>query len=269
MHQAEGRSPAVTHGNAIPYRAMPDFDSDGVRLRYVTVGPPAGRPIVLVHGFCSDYELNWVGSRWQETMVAAGRRVLGLDCRGHGHSEKPHDPSAYRLATMAGDVFRLLDHLEVEIADFLGYSMGARIGLELAARSPQRLGRAVLGGLGSAGGTAKAELIARRMRGDESVHDPAAETFYRFAVARPINDLEALACCILGQLQDLQPLDLSSIKVPIAVMAGDQDPIARDAPELARRIPGARYVAIEGRNHMNAVPARYFKSAALEFLAEG
>jgi pimeloyl-ACP methyl ester carboxylesterase len=248
---------------------MPDFDSDGVRLRYLTVGPETGRPIVLVHGFCSDYELNWVGSRWQETMVGAGRRVLGLDCRGHGHSDKPHDPAAYRLATMAADLVRLLDHLDVQVADYLGYSMGARIGLEAAVRAGERLGRLVLGGLGSESGAAgKAEAIARRMRGDDSVDDPAAETFYRFAAARPINDLEALACCILGQQQDLRPPDLSSIKVPVALIAGDQDPVARGALELAKQIPGARYVAIEGRNHMNAVPARQFKSAALEFLAE-
>jgi pimeloyl-ACP methyl ester carboxylesterase len=91
--------------------------------------------------------------------------------------------------------------------------------------------------------------------------------FYKFAAARQINDLEALACCILGQQESEEP-DLSSIKVPIAIMAGDQDPMARDAPDLARRIPGARYVAIEGRNHMNAVPARQFKSAAVEFLSE-
>ncbi|MDQ6744137.1 MAG: alpha/beta hydrolase [Candidatus Dormibacteraeota bacterium] len=248
---------------------MPDFDSGGVRLRYQTAGPETGRPIVLVHGFCSDYELNWVGSRWQETLVGAGRRVLGLDCRGHGHSEKPHDPAAYRLDTMAADVVRLLDHLDVQVADYLGYSMGARIGLEAAARSADRLGRVVLGGLGQIAGTGRAELIARRMRGDESVQDPAAESFYRFAVARPINDLEALACCILGQQQDLQPPELGSIRVPVAIIAGDQDPIARGAPELAAQIPGARYVAIEGRNHMNAVPARQFKSAALEFLFGG
>jgi pimeloyl-ACP methyl ester carboxylesterase len=247
---------------------MPDFDSDGVRLYYLTVGPETGRPIVLVHGFCSDYELNWVGTRWQETLVGAGFRVLGLDCRGHGHSEKPHDPAAYRLSIMAADVGRLLDHLGVETADYLGYSMGARIGLEAATRHARKLGRVVLGGIGEIGGTGKAEAIARRMRGDDSVHDPAAETFYNFAIARPINDLEALACCILGQQLDGLPPDLGSIRVPVAVMAGDQDPIARGAPELARRIPGGRYVAIEGRNHMNAVPARQFKAAALAFLSE-
>jgi pimeloyl-ACP methyl ester carboxylesterase len=247
---------------------MPEFDSDGVRLRYVMVGPETARPVVLVHGFCSDYELNWVGSRWQETLTGAGWRVIGLDCRGHGHSEKPHDPAAYRLPTMAADVVRLLDHLGAGFADYLGYSMGARIGLEIAARHGDRIGRAVLAGLGQVTGSGSAEKIARRMRGDESVHDRAAETFYTFAAARPINDLEALACCILGMQQDPPP-DPTTIDVPVAFMAGDRDPLARGAPELAQQIPGARYVAIEGRNHMNAMPARQFKAAALDFLSNG
>jgi pimeloyl-ACP methyl ester carboxylesterase len=104
------------------------------------------------------------------------------------------------------------------------------------------------------------------MRGDESVTDPAADMFYRFAAARPVNDLEALACCILGPQPPLTDDQLAAVGVPVAVMAGDQDPIARGAPDLAGRIPGARYVPIAGRNHMNAVPARQFKDAAVAFL---
>lgn len=245
---------------------MPDFDSDGVRLRYVLAGPDAGPPIVLVHGYCSDYELNWVGTRWQETLTNAGRLVIGLDCRGHGGSEKPHDPAAYARRTMAGDVVRLLDHLDVAEADVLGYSMGARIGLEAVVAHPDRLRRAVLGGLGSWGGTDRSEIIARRMRGDESVTDPAAEMFYRFAAARPVNDLEALACCILGPQPALTDEQLAAVTVPVEIVVGDQDPIARGAPQLAARIARARYVTLAGRNHMNAVPARQFKDAALEFL---
>jgi pimeloyl-ACP methyl ester carboxylesterase len=246
---------------------MPELDSDGVRLRYALAGPDDGPPIVLVHGYCSDYELNWVGTRWQETLTRAGRLVLGLDCRGHGRSEKPHDPAAYARATMAGDVVRLLDHLDVAEADYLGYSMGARIGLDAVIAHPDRIGRAVLGGLGQWTAGGRSEVIARRMRGDESVHDPAAEMFYRFAAARPVNDLEALACCILGPQPALTGAELASIAVPVAVMVGERDPIARGAPELAAQIPGARYVTITGRDHMNAVPARQFKDAALEFLA--
>jgi pimeloyl-ACP methyl ester carboxylesterase len=247
---------------------MPEFDSGGVRLRYALAGPDDGPPIVLVHGYCSDYELNWVGSRWQETLTRDGRLVLGLDCRGHGRSEKPHDPAAYDRSTMAADVVRLLDHLDIADADYLGYSMGARIGLDAIIEHADRFGRAILGGLGNWGGGARSDVIARRMRGDESVDDPAAEMFYRFAASRQINDLEALACCILGPQRALTGAELASISVPVAIMVGERDPIARGGPELAAQIPGARFVSITGRDHMNAVPARQFKDAALEFLAE-
>jgi pimeloyl-ACP methyl ester carboxylesterase len=247
---------------------MPEFDSDGVRLHYALAGPDDGPPIVLVHGFCSDYELNWVGTRWQETLTRAGRLVLGLDCRGHGRSQKPHDPVAYTRRTMADDVARLLDHLDLAEADYLGYSMGARIGLEVAIAHADRVRRAVLGGLGQWDGGGRSELIARRMRGDKSVTDPIADMFYHFAAARSINDLEALACCILAPQQPPTSADLAGITVPVAIMVGDQDPIARGSAELARKVPGARYVPITGRNHMNAVPARQFKDATLEFLEE-
>lgn len=246
---------------------MPEFDSDGVRLHYELAGPDDGPPIVLVHGYCSDYELNWVGSRWQEALTRDGRLVLGLDCRGHGRSEKPHDPAAYDRRTMAGDVVRLLDHLDIADADYLGYSMGARIGLDAVIDHPDRFGRAILGGLGQWGRGGRSDVIARRMRGDESVQDPAAEMFYRFAAARPVNDLEALACCILGPQRALTGAELASISVPVAIMAGERDPIARGAPELAAQVPGARFVVIAGRDHMNAVPARQFKEAAIEFLS--
>jgi pimeloyl-ACP methyl ester carboxylesterase len=257
---------------------MPEFDSDGVRLHYVLAGPDDGQPIVLVHGFASDYELNWVGTRWQETLTRSGRLVIGLDCRGHGHSEKPHAPEAYAPRVMAADVVRLLDELGVAEAEYLGYSMGSRIGLEVVARHEARCSKAVLGGLGRWGGRergaqgearpgpTRAELIARRMRGDSSVQDPQAEMFYRFAAARPINDLEALACCILGQQSPIDDRLLAATTVPVAIMTGDRDEVAPHADEVARLIPGARHVPIEGRDHMNAVPARQFKEAALAFL---
>src|ERR1700692_873370 len=103
-----------------------DFDSDGVRLHYEVHGPENGLPLVVVHGFASDYRLNWVGTRWQEALTTAGFRVFGLDCRGHGHSDKPHEQEAYGVKTMAGDVVRFLDHADVRSARYLGYSMGAR-----------------------------------------------------------------------------------------------------------------------------------------------
>ena len=246
-----------------------EFLSDGVRLHYELHGAEAGQPVVLVHGFASDYQLNWVGTRWQETLVGAGYRVIGLDCRGHGRSDKPHDPAAYAIDVMAGDVRRLLDELDAGAARYVGYSMGARIGLQSILDFPDRVRRAVLGGLGISGAVEESDEIARALRG--SVPESAsALSFQKFASARSINDLEALAACIeeLGRSTRLEESRLAAIRTPILLVAGDQDAIAHEVAELARRIPSAKSVAIPGRDHMSAVPARQFKEAALEFLAE-
>ncbi|TMF93384.1 MAG: alpha/beta fold hydrolase [Chloroflexi bacterium] len=158
-----------------------DFDSEGVRLHYEVNGPEKGTPLVAVHGFASDYRLNWVGTRWQETLTNAGFRVIGLDCRGHGHSDKPHDEAAYAVEIMAGDVVRLLDHLDVSSAAYLGYSMGARIGIEVVVEFPERVQRAVLGGIGASGAIEHARRIAHAFRVGEPTDDPIAQTFYKFS----------------------------------------------------------------------------------------
>jgi pimeloyl-ACP methyl ester carboxylesterase len=243
-----------------------DFDSDGVRLHYEVHGPEGGAPLVVVHGFASDYRLNWVGTRWQEALVGAGFRVFGLDCRGHGNSDKPHDSVAYAIGTMGRDVTRLLDHVEVQSAGYLGYSMGARIGLQVVMDSPDRLQRAVLGGIGASGSIRNAAAIAEAFLRGEPGDDPIAQTFYRFASARPTNDLKALAACITGLQPRWDPARLAAIRTPILVVAGDRDELAPDVPQLVELIPSSRLVTIPGRDHMGAVPAREFKRAAIEFL---
>src|SRR6266852_4454258 len=246
-----------------------EFDSDGVRLNYELHGPEAGPPVVLVHGFASDYKLNWLGTRWQESLTGAGYRVIGLDCRGHGRSDKPHDPAAYAIDVMAADVRRLLDELGVPSAHYTGYSMGARIGLQSVLDFPERVRRAVLGGLGASGAVEDAARIARALRGGNP-ESPSAQSFQKFASARSINDLQALAACIegLGRSSQLDPQRLAAIRTPILLVAGERDEIARDAAALGSQIPSAQLVIVPGRDHMGTVPAGQFKEAALEFLAE-
>src|SRR5438309_1838216 len=227
-----------------------DFESQGVRLHYEVNGPERGFPLVAVHGFASDYRLNWVGSRWQETLTNAGFRVVGLDCRGHGHSDKPHDQAAYAVDVMARDVIRLLDELAIQSAAYLGYSMGARIGLEVVLDFPDRITRAVLGGIGAAGAIDRAEAIARALRSGEPTDDPVAQTFYRFASSRPINDLQALAACISGLRPDANPKRLAAIKTPLLIVVGENDDISRGAPDLVELIPTARPATLAGRAHM-------------------
>ncbi len=244
-----------------------DFESDGIRLHYEVHGPEQGAPLVVVHGFASDYRLNWVGTRWQEALTTAGFRVFGLDCRGHGQSDKPHDSAAYAIGIMGRDVTRLLDHLEVPSAGYLGYSMGARIGLQVVMDSPDRVRRAVLGGIGASGSIRNADAIAAAFLTGEPGDNPIAQSFYRFASARPSNDLKALAACIKGLQPDWNPARLSAIQTPVLVVVGDRDELAPDAPELVELMPSSRLVTVQGRDHMGAVPAREFKQAAIDFLS--
>jgi pimeloyl-ACP methyl ester carboxylesterase len=244
-----------------------DFNSNGVRLDYELHGPDDGRPIVLVHGFASFYRLNWVGTRWQETLTQSGFRVIGLDCRGHGSSDKPHETAAYAGHEMSGDVRRLLDHLNIKAADYLGFSMGARIGLQAVLDFPDRWRKVVLGGLGTKGAIDRAASIARALRGEPADSD-VAESFYKFAAARPSNDLEALAACIEAPQPPLEPARLAAITTPILIVVGDKDELVSGAQELVELIPTARLVVVPGRDHMGTVPAREFKEAALAFLEE-
>ena len=247
---------------------MPSFSHDGVEIAFLDEG--AGEPIVLVHGFASNKEINWVGPGWVSTLARAGRRVIALDDRGHGASTKLYDPAAYHSAIMAEDVRALLDHLGLPRADVMGYSMGARITAFLALSHPDRVRSAVFGGLGIrlVEGVGLPDTIADALEAPSlaDVSDPTAYMFRAFA-EQTKSDLRALAACLRGSRQTLGRDEVARIKVPVLVAVGGEDPIAGSPQDLAALIPGARALTIPGRDHMLAVGDRVFKSAVLEFLA--
>src|SRR5438045_866045 len=125
---------------------MPSFHNGAVEIAYLDEGE--GEPIVLVHGFASTKNVNWVYPAWVSELKKSGRRIVALDNRGHGESGKLYDPEAYHVPTMAGDVTALMDHLAIERADIMGYSLGSRMLAWLAQSQPQRLRSAILGGIG-------------------------------------------------------------------------------------------------------------------------
>src|SRR5436190_343110 len=185
-------------------RDMQRFGHDGVEIAFLDEGE--GEPIVLVHGFASTAQVNWVHPGWVTTLTRAGRRVIALDNRGHGASSKLYDPAAYHSARMADDVRALLDHLGINRADVMGYSMGARITAFFALAHPARLRRAVLGGLGVrlVDGVGLPESIADALEAPtlSDVGDPTGRTFRAFA-EQTRSDLTALAACIRGSRQTL------------------------------------------------------------------
>jgi pimeloyl-ACP methyl ester carboxylesterase len=245
------------------------FHSGPVEIAYLDEG--AGDPIVLIHGFASNKETNWVHPGWVTTLTRAGRRVIALDNRGHGASTKLYDPAAYHTERMAGDVLALLDHLGVATADVMGYSMGARIAAYCAVLHPRRVRSAILGGLGIhlVEGVGLPESIAYALEASslDEVTDPSGRVFRQFA-EQTRSDLEALAACIRGSRQTLARGEVARIAVPVLIAVGTHDRVAGSALALAALIPGARALDIPGRDHMLAVGDRVFKTAVLEFLAE-
>ncbi len=248
---------------------MPRFTHDGVEIAFLNEGD--GEPIILVHGFASTKEVNWVFPGWVATLTRAGRRVVALDNRGHGESTKLYDPAAYHSAIMAEDVRALLDHLGLGRADVMGYSMGARITAFLALAHPERVRSAVLGGLGIrlVDGVGLSETVAQALEAPNlaDVSDPAGYMFRAFA-EQTHSDLRALAACMRGSRQTLNPSEVGRIAVPVLVAVGSKDPVAGSPEQLAALIPGARALIIPGRDHMLAVGDRTFKSGVLEFLAQ-
>jgi pimeloyl-ACP methyl ester carboxylesterase len=246
------------------------FDSGGVEIAFMDEG--AGRPTLLIHGFGSNHRVNWVSTSWTRDLLAAGRRVIAMDDRGHGESGKPHDPAAYAISNMAEDARRLLDLLGVEKADVIGYSMGARIAASLVLDHPQRVRSVVFGGLGEAMVTrelfAPSEPLIEAMHAPslDAVTDPRGRT-YRLFADQTKSDREALVACILGARQRLTKAEVGRISAPALVVVGSEDAGAGSAEGLAALIPGAEAFTIPGRDHMRAVGDRLHKAAVLEFLA--
>ena len=246
---------------------MQTFNSDGVRIAFLDEG--AGAPILLIHGFASSVRFNWIDPGWVSLLTRNGFRVIALDNRGHGESEKLHDEAAYGAPLMAEDARRLLDHLGIERADVMGYSMGARITAFLALAHPARVRSAMFGGLGGnmlrpMQGTDKIAQALEAASIDD-VTNAYARTFRAFA-DRTGSDRKALAACIRSAREPLTADMVARITCPVLVATGTEDVVGGSAEELAAVIPGAEALPIPKRDHMLAVGDRVYKEGVLDFL---
>jgi pimeloyl-ACP methyl ester carboxylesterase len=248
---------------------MQTFLSDGVELAFIDEG--AGDPVVLVHGFASNITFNWIDPGWVSHLVKAGYRVIALDSRGHGQSQKLYDPADYSGLLMAEDVRRLMDHLEVARADVMGYSMGARISAFLGLAHPEGVRSLIFGGLGGnmvrpMAGTGP---IAHALEAPsiDDVTNPTARTFRAFA-EQTGSDLKALAACIRSSRDPIRAEDVGRLTCPVLVAVGSKDVIAGPAEDLAKLIPGAQALVLGDRDHMKAVGDRRFKEGVVDFLSQ-
>ena len=257
------------------------FDSDGVKIHYIVEGE--GEPLILVHGFAASIPMQWqlpgIFSK-----LSQDYQVIALDNRGHGKSDKPHDPKQYG-AEMVKDVIRLMDHLKIEKAHVVGYSMGGFMTGCLISKHPDRVLTATMGGAGW-------------MRRDDSRLDfltelaesldagngigplieeltPAGEpkpTEEQIAAINQIfmltNDAKALAACARGLKGLAVPeAKLRANRVPVLAIIGEQDPLKSGVDEMQKRMSNLSVCVIDGTDHMTCFTHPQFVADLKKFLA--
>jgi pimeloyl-ACP methyl ester carboxylesterase len=270
------------------------FDSNGVKIRYVTEGK--GEPVVLIHGWMGDSSM-WgrdrSGNTKLDTTGANGLQLIALDCRGHGKSDKPHDPEKYG-PEMAADVVRLLDHLKVEKAHLIGYSSGAFVAGKVAATHPERVlsvvyaGQAPLVAGAKASGSSKPSEVEVFARAVDEGKDLGA---YIIAVTppgrpKPTEDQAKAIAKFLYDGKDVKAFaaagrsfknlevtgeQLRKCAAPILfIHGGNESDQVKDRVATVQRLLGRGAVKIvEGADHMTTLTKPEFASAILEFLRSG
>jgi len=259
-------------GPAQAQQAAQSFDSNGVQIQYVDQG--RGAPVVLLHGFTGSYARHWEGPGVIGALESAGYRVIAMDCRGHGQSGKPHDASQYGLE-MVQDVLRLLDHLHIDRAHFVGYSMGGGIAAQLLVRYPNRVKTVTLLGAGWEGddptamrslmaeladGFAKRDASALVSRVASSGPSTPAPTAAEIAAMNEAlfarNDALALSACArsMTALFEVSADRLRAVTVPVLAIVGELDtPNVESVARMKTVVRGLQVVELPGANHATSV----------------
>jgi pimeloyl-ACP methyl ester carboxylesterase len=239
---------------------------DGIRIAYETVG--TGDPVVLVHGFAASRVQNWKDPGWYDTLVGAGFRVIAMDCRGHGESDKPHDPSFYDHTIMAEDVVAVIEAAGAGNAFLMGYSMGGFLSMHVLMDHPELLRKVVLGGVGATyleRAFARDAIAAALLEPDKTkIADPVQRSFREFA-EQSGKDIQALAACMRGNRRPFTAAELSQSQRPVLVVCGENDVLTGSPEPLAAAFADGRAVTVAKRDHMTTVGDKVYKQAVLEF----
>ena len=251
---------------------MPSFDNADIRLHFETRG--AGRPLVFLHGGTVDFRANYAAFGWPEKFIALEYRVVGLDFRGHGQSDKPHDAGSYGTANLATDVVALLDHLRLDHVDLVAYSIGTAVALHLLQTIPDRLGRVALVATGdgliglpphefSRVLPALAVVVGRSEYPRDLPRHAAA--YWNF-IESTGGDRAAMKAFAEARYPPLSVADAHGITHPVLVVSGDNDQVLGRGPRLASALGNARYLEVAGADHFSLAADETVQDAVANFM---
>lgn len=245
------------------------MSAEGRRIATYSWGDDDAPTVLCVHGFASSCRDNWVSTGWVRDLLRAGFRVLGVDQLGHGASDKPHEPAEYTMDALVADLVTVLDTYLLDTVRYSGYSLGARVGWQLAVQAPERVERAVLGGIPDGRPLARLQIEQARAYAESGtpVEDRVTQNYVTLAERVPGNELLALVALAEGmRFGDADPDPTHPPTQPILFATGSEDAILAQSRALADATPGSRFVEVPGRHHFNAPGARAYRQAAIRFL---
>ena len=243
--------------------------SDGTDIAYDCMGE--GSPVVLIHGFGASRTITWANTGWYQTLLRAGHKIVAIDCRGHGESQKPHAPFDYDEGRMAMDIVAVLADLEIPESDLMGYSMGGQLAIRLMHDAPGRVRHAVLGGLGESYFCSSKDLTETIAKGllakdPSKIADPTAREFRAFC-EKAGDDLAAMAACMRRPRRIFSPDELHAMPQKVLVVCGAEDDMTGPPEPLAGAFRDAQTLIVPKRNHHSTVGDRIYKDAVVTFLA--
>lgn len=251
---------------------MPYIISHSLKIYYEVHGQ--GSPILLLHGYSSSFERNWLRLEWVEFLTARDFQVIGLDLRGHGHSDKPLDPDLYTTDLMSQDVLHLLDRLYIGPIHLFGFSMGGGIALHLAINQPEWVQRVAICGVGDAAIRGQhdpqqlAEIAFALTTDDPHTKATPFGRHFRTLVDVPGNDLRALAALMRGPGWPGYVEIKQAPAVPVLIVKAEQDEYMPSVEKLMKALPQAQLQIIPATNHFTVIRDEFCKEVVLRFLRE-
>jgi pimeloyl-ACP methyl ester carboxylesterase len=249
---------------------MPYANNQNVRIHYQVIG--TGSPLVLHHAFAGSLD-DYDGFGYVAALEDEYRLIL-IDARGHGASDKPHDPKAYRMESQVADVVAVLDDLGISKTHYLGYSMGGRVGFGIAKYARERLHSLLIGGAQPYERDTEdpdpwIPLLRKGMEATVAVYEKTRNVTPKRKARLLANDAEALVA--LRSVKERRGFEeiLPTVTVPCLLYAGERDAICTEAKKASETIANGRFVSLPGIEHHGA----YCQSDLVlphirEFLAE-